>query len=130
MKKRIVNYITIGIISLSLMACTNTKNENIIHKKTIDVNILTNSANKAIMKDNFHITEINNYLQINYPKIMKDLDNYDLRFDYKNNITTLLICKNDLALIEDFSCDAKVNNDYTNKKLPYNFYEEKPKCDR
>ena len=128
MKIRIFKYVYLAILGLSIVGCTTNK-EDTIKKNNIDINKLTLSVDNAIKKDNLHITEVNNYLVNNYPKIMKELNNYDLRFDYKNNITTLLVCRDDIALIEDFSCDKTINNNYSNKNLPCNFYVEKPKCE-
>lgn len=127
MYTNILKIIGISLIGITFTACTNVKTAD-LSNTNIDLKSITSNADIAIKNNNIKVNEIDMYMKNEYPILMKQLEDFDLRFDYKNNITTLLICKNDLAVIEDLSCDNKINAYYKNENLACNFYIENPKC--
>jgi len=127
MYTNILKIIGISLIGVVFTACTNVKTAD-LSNTNIDLKSITSNADIAIKNNNIKVNEIDMYMKNEYPILMKQLEDFDLRFDYKNNITTLLICKNDLAVIEDLSCDNKINAYYKNENLACNFYIENPKC--
>lgn len=126
MKKILSNSLSILFIAYLITGCAE-KNE-IITKMESKINNVTHLANDAIKTKKVPMNSINSYLNENYPEIMNEFKNYDLRFDNKNKITTVLVCKKDRALFEDLSCDKKINNNYTKEYLACNFYVEYPSC--
>lgn len=107
--------------------CTN----NITEINVIEPNVseITKIADEALQNSKIQINDVNSYLTSKFPIMMNKFKDYDLRFDYKNKTTTVLICKDDKALYEDHSCNSKIDFDYTKENLECNFYVEYPKCD-
>ena len=117
---------SLTIVGLILTGCV--QKEATFENVELEIKELTTLANNAIVKENKQINDVKDYIQEKEPELLSKFKDYDLRFDFKNSSTILLVCKNDIALYENISCNKKIIHNYTEEKLPCNFYVEKPLC--
>jgi hypothetical protein len=123
---KLKSFVGISLSSFLFIGCTQQKIE--ITNIKSDIKEITQIANEAIKNNKNHINDVERIIVKTNPKLSKKFINYDLRFDYKNNSTVMLVCKDDIALFENISCNKKIIHDYTKENLPCNFYVEKPLC--
>ena len=95
-----------------------------------NLNNLTKRANNAIERKGVAVNDIAGFLLTKEPILMENFKNYDLKIKYENQITVVLICKDNKAIYEDLSCDLQIDNDYTNDNKECGFYVQNPICEK
>ncbi|WP_123377937.1 hypothetical protein [Aliarcobacter butzleri] len=116
------------ILLIGLTGCSLKSNDDLIELKP-NLNTLTKRANTAIERKGVSANDIVQFLMTNDPILMKNFKNYDLKIKYENQITVVLICKNNKAIYEDLSCDLQIDNDYTEDNKECAFYVQNPICE-
>lgn len=116
------------ILLIGLTGCSLKSNDDLIELKP-NLNTLTKRANTAIERKGVSTNDVVQFLMTNDPILMENFKNYDLKVKYENQITVVLICKNNKAIYEDLSCDLKIDNDYTKDNKECAFYVQNPICE-
>ena len=62
--------------------------------------------------------------------LMENFKDDDLKVKYENEVTVILVCKDNKAIYEDLSCDLKIDNDYINDNKECDFYIKNPVCEK
>ena len=65
-----------------------------------------------------------------YIKSIYCIEDYDLKVKYENEVTVILVCKDNKAIYEDLSCDLKIDNEYINDNRECGFYIKNPVCEK
>ncbi len=126
MKKILLKSLLVVFVANLIIGC-NSKNNNFIELKS-KLNTLTKRANSAIKRRGIALNDINGFLDTNYPVPMEEFKDYDLKINYENNITIVLVCQDNRAIFEDLSCDLKIDRDYTKDDKKCSFYIKNPIC--
>lgn len=126
MRKIFMRSLLIILTSNLIFGCS-IKSDDLIELKP-KLNTLTKRANSAIERRGISVNELNNFLTINDPILMEDFKDYDLKFKYENQITVVLVCKDNMAIYEDLSCDLRIDKDYIKKNYQCDFYIHNPMC--
>lgn len=126
MNKILLKSLLIVLTSNLIIGCS-LKSDDLIELKP-KLNVLTARANSAIHRRGIPVNEVKKFLATNDTIFMKNFRNYDLKFKYENQITTVLICKDNKAIYEDLSCDLKIDKNYINLNYKCDFYIKNPTC--
>ena len=117
------------ILLIGLTGCSLKSNDDLIELKP-NLNNLTKRANNAIERRGVAVNDVVGFLMTKEPILMENFKNYDLKIKYENQITVVLICKDNKAIYEDLSCDLQIDNDYTNDNKECGFYVQNPICEK
>lgn len=115
------------ILLLSFTGC-NFKNNDLIALKP-NLNTLTKRADNAIERRGVAVDDVEKFLMEKDPILMENFKDYDIKIKYENQITIVLLCKDNKALYEDTSCNLQIDNDYTNDDKECTFYIQNPTCE-
>ena len=125
MKKTIINILV--LFSVSIFTGCSYKNTDLVQIKP-NLKNLTKRANSAIERRGITIEKMDLFLKNKYPILMENFKDYDLKYNYKNGVTVVLLCEDNQAVYEDLSCDVKIDKDYSGKNLECDFQIKQPKC--
>lgn len=128
MKKILLRSLLIVSVANLIIGCS-LKSNDLIELKP-NLNNLTKRANSAIERRGIAVANVKEFLITKNAILMENFNDYDLNIKYENNITVVLICKDNKAIYEDLSCDLKIDNDYTNENKECNFYVQNPVCEQ
>jgi len=126
MKKILLRSLLIVLVANLIIGCS-LKSDDLIELKP-NLNKLTKRANSAIERRGIAVDDVKDYLNTHSSILMENFKNYDLKIKYENEITVVLVCKDNKAIYEDLSCDLKIDNDYTNEDKECSFYVQSPVC--
>jgi len=126
MKKILLRSLLIVLVANLIIGCS-LKSDDLIELKP-NLNKLTKRANSAIERRGIAIAKVKKFITTKNPILMESLKDYDLKIKYENEITVVLVCKDDKAIYEDLSCDLKIDYDYTNEDKECSFYVLNPIC--
>ncbi len=127
MKKILLKSLLIVFVVNLIVGCS-LKNHDLTELKP-NLNNLTKRANTAIERRGIELNNVNEFLDTKYPILMENFKDYDLKVKYENEITIVLVCKDNKAIYEDLSCDLKIDNDYTKDDKECDFYVQNPVCE-
>ena len=128
MKKILLRSLLIVSVTNLIIGCS-LKSNDLIELKP-NLNNLTKRANSAIERRGIAVANVKEFLITKDAILMENFKDYDLNIKYENNITVVLVCKDNKAIYEDLSCDLKIDNDYTNENKECNFYVQNPVCEQ
>lgn len=126
MNKILLKSLLIVLTSNLIIGCS-LKSDDLIELKP-KLNVLTARANSAIERRGISANEVKKFLATNDAILMNSFKDYDLKIKYENQITVVLVCKDDIAIYEDLSCDLKIDQEYINNNYKCNFYISNPIC--
>lgn len=115
------------VLLLSFTGC-NFKNNDLIVLKP-NLNTLTKRVDNAIERRGVAVDDVERFLIDKDPILMENFKDYDIKIRYENQITTVLLCKDNKALYEDTSCNLQIDNDYINDNKECAFYIQNPTCE-
>lgn len=115
------------VLLLSFTGC-NFKNNDLIVLKP-NLNTLTKRADNAIERRGVAVDDVERFLIDKDPILMENFKDYDIKIKYENQITIVLLCKDNKAIYEDTSCNLQIDNDYTNDDKECTFYIQNPVCE-
>ncbi|PHO13194.1 hypothetical protein CPG38_04350 [Malaciobacter marinus] len=127
MKKILIKSLLIVFVANLITGCSLKSNDLIELKPKL--NNLTKRANSAIKRRGIEVSKVNEYLATKNPILIESFKDYDLKFKYENEVTVVLVCKDEKALYEDLSCDLKIDNDYSSKNVACAFIVKKINCE-
>lgn len=128
MKKILIKSLLIVFVANLIIGCS-LKSDDLIELKP-KLNNLTKRANSAIKRRGIEVSEVKEFLSTKNPILMESFKDYDLKFKYENEVTVVLVCKDEKALYEDLSCDLKIDKEYTKEDKVCDFYILNPICDK
>lgn len=128
MKKILLKSLLIILVANLIIGCS-LKSDDLIELKP-NLNNLTKRANSAIKRRGIDVENVKIFLNKQYPILMKNFKDYDLRIKYENQITVILVCKDNKAIYEDLSCDLKIDNNYIKDDKECDFYIQNPICNK
>ncbi|AYJ80537.1 hypothetical protein AN286_00015 [Aliarcobacter cryaerophilus ATCC 43158] len=117
------------ILLISLSGCSLKSNDDLIELKP-NLNNLTKRANNAIERRDIAVDDVIEFLIKKDSILMENFKDYDLKVKYENEVTVVLVCKDNKAIYEDLSCDLKIDNDYINDNKECGFYIKNPVCEK
>jgi hypothetical protein len=126
MKNILLRSLLIVLVANLIIGCS-LKSDDLIELKP-NLNKLTKRANSAIERRGIAVDDVKDYLNTHSSILMENFKDYDLKIKYENDITVVLVCKDDKAIYEDLSCDLKIDNDYTIENKECSFYIQNPAC--
>jgi hypothetical protein len=126
MNKILLRSLLIVLTSNLIIGCS-LKSDDLIELKP-KINVITTRANSAIERRHINVDKVKEFLVKNDSILMSSFKDYDLKIKYENQITVILVCKDDIAIYEDLSCDLKIDQDYTNQNYKCDFYIKNPIC--
>lgn len=128
MRKILLKSLLIVFVANLIIGCSLNSNDLIELKPNL--NNLTKRANTAIERRGIALNDVDEFLNTKYHILMENFKDYDLKIKYENNITIVLVCKDNKAIYEDLSCDLKIDKDYTKDDKECNFYVQNPVCEQ
>lgn len=126
MKKILLKSLLIVLVSNLIIGCS-LKSDDLIELKP-NLNNLTKRADSAIERRGIDVDNVKEFLTTKNPILMETFKDYDLKIKYENNVTVVLVCKDEKALYEDLSCDLRIDEDYSKKDKECGFYIQNPSC--
>ena len=117
------------ILLISLSGCSLKSNYDLIELKP-NLNNLTKRANNAIERRDIAVDDVIEFLIKKDSILMENFKDYDLKVKYENEVTVILVCKDNKAIYEDLSCDLKIDNEYINDNRECGFYIKNPVCEK
>ena len=117
------------ILLISLSGCSLKSNDDLIELKP-NLNNLTKRANNAIERRDIAVDDVIEKKKKKDSILMENFKDYDLKVKYENEVTVILVCKDNKAIYEDLSCDLKIDNDYINDNKECDFYIKNPVCEK
>jgi len=126
MKKILLKSLLIILVSNLIIGCS-LKSDDLIELKP-NLNNLTKRADSAIERRGIEVDNVKEFLIKQNPILMENFEDYDLKIKYENNVTVVLVCKDNKAIYEDLSCDLKIDGDYIKENKECDFYIQNINC--
>lgn len=128
MKKILLKSLLIILVSNLIVGCS-LKSDDLIELKP-NLNNLTKRADSAIERRGIDVDNVKEFLIKQNSILMENFKDYDLKIKYENNVTVVLVCKDNKAIYEDLSCDLKIDKSYIDENKECNFYIQNISCTR
>ncbi|WP_421716924.1 hypothetical protein [Arcobacter arenosus] len=126
MKKILLKSLLIVLVSNLIIGCS-LKSDDLIELKP-NLNNLTKRADSAIERRGIDVANVKEFLIKQNPILMENFEDYDLKIKYENNVTVVLVCKDNKAIYEDLSCDLKIDKSFIDEDKECDFYIQNPTC--